>query len=67
MPEVIVSSALLAFVVASSASLYISSGKNIQNGSLRDAIHARIIDDIEEVRRESWTWACEDGKGGRNP
>ena len=66
MPEVMVSSALLAFVVANSASLYISSGKNIRNGSLRDAIHARIIDDIEEVRRESWMWACEDGTGG-NP
>ena len=66
MPEVMVSSALLALVVANSASLYIRSGKNIQDGSLRDAIHARIVDDIEEVRRESWMWACEDGSGG-NP
>ena len=67
MPEVLVSSALLAFVVANSASLYIRSGKNIQEGSLRDAIHARIVDDIEEVRRESWMWACEDGLGDENP
>ena len=66
MPEVMVSSAILALVVANSASLYIRSGKNIQEGSLRDAIHARIVDDIEEVRRESWMWACEDGNDG-NP
>ena len=67
MPEVMVSSALLALVVANSANLYIRSGKTIQDGSLRDAIHARIVDDIEEVRRESWMWACEDGLGDEKP
>jgi Tfp pilus assembly protein PilV len=61
MPEVLVSSALLAFIVASSTQLYVNSGKTIQRGSARDAVYARIADDLEELRRESWRWACEDG------
>ena len=61
MPEVLVSSALLAFIVASSTQLYVNSGKTIQRGSARDAVYARIADDLEELRRESWRWACEEG------
>jgi len=61
MPEVLVSSALLAFVVASSTQLYINSGSTIRSSSLRDAVDARIAEDLEELRRESWRWACEDG------
>jgi len=67
MPEVLVSSALLAFVVASSTQLYINSGSTIQKSSLRDAVNARIAEDLEEPRRESWRWACEDGSEGGIP
>ena len=67
MPEVLVSSALLAFVVASSTQLYINSGSTIQKSSLRDAVNARIAEDLEELRRESWRWACEDGSEGGIP
>lgn len=63
-PEVLVSSALLALVVASSTQLYINSGSTIQRSSLRDAVNARIAEDLEELRRESWRWACEDGSEG---
>ena len=60
-PEVLVSSALLAFVVASSTQLSVNSGKTVQRGSARDAVYARIADDLEELRRETWRFACEDG------
>lgn len=60
-PEVLVSSALLAFLVASSTQLYVNSGKTVQRGSARDAVYARIADDLEELRRETWRFACEDG------
>lgn len=61
MPEVLISSTLLAFVVASSTQLYVNSGQTIQRGSARDAVYARIADDLEELRRETWRFACEDG------
>jgi prepilin-type N-terminal cleavage/methylation domain-containing protein len=67
LPEVLVSSALLALIVASSAQLYIHSGSTIQKSSLRDAVNARIAEDLEELRRESWRWACEDGSEGGIP
>lgn len=67
LPEVLVSSALLAFVVTSSTQLYINSGSTIQKSSLRDAVNARIAEDLEELRRESWRWACEDGSEGGIP
>lgn len=60
-PEVLVSSALLAFLVASSTQLYVNSGKTVQRASARDAVYARIADDLEELRRETWRFACEDG------
>jgi Tfp pilus assembly protein PilV len=66
MPEVMVSASLLALVVATSAQVYTRSGITLQKGSLRDAVHARIAEDLEELRRESWRWACEDGTEG-NP
>ena len=61
MPEVMVSSGLLAFLVASSTQLYLNSGQTIRRGSARDAVYARIADDLEELRRETWRFACEDG------
>lgn len=65
MPEVMVSASLLALVVATSAQVYTRSGSTLQKGSLRDAVHARIAEDLEELRRESWRWACEDGTEGK--
>ncbi len=61
LPEVMVSSALLALLVASSTQLYVNSGQTIRRGSARDAVYARIADDLEELRRETWRFACEDG------
>ena len=61
LPEVMVSSALLAFLVASSTQLYVNSGQTVRRGSARDAVYARIADDLEELRRETWRFACEDG------
>lgn len=61
LPEVMVSSALLAFLVASSTQIYVNSGQTVRRGSARDAVHARIADDLEELRRETWRFACEDG------
>ena len=66
LPEVMVSASLLALVVATSAQVYMGSGRTLQKGSLRDAVYARIADDLEELRRGSRIWACEDGIGG-NP
>ena len=61
LPEVMVSSALLAFLVASSTQLYVNSGQTVRRGSARDAVYARIADDLEELRRETWRFACENG------
>ena len=54
LPEVIVSSALLAFLVASSTQFYVNSGQAVRRGSIRDAVYARIADDLEELRRTAW-------------
>lgn len=62
--EVMVSSVLLAFVVASSTQVYVDSGNSLKLSSLRDSVNARIAEDLEELRRESWRWACEDGTEG---
>ena len=64
MPEVLVSSALLAFVVVSSTQVSMNSGSSLRSSSLRSAVDARIAEDLEELRRESWRWACEDGTEG---
>ena len=58
--EVMVSSFLLAILVASSTQLYMTSGQAVRRGSIRDAVYARIADDLEELRRETWRFACED-------
>lgn len=61
MPEVLVSSALLALVVVNTTSLYMNSGQTLRATSMRDAVNARIAEDLEVLRRESWEWACEAG------
>ena len=61
LPEVMVSSVLLAMVVVNSTNLFMQSGSNIRASGLRDAIHARIAEDIEELRRTSMEWACSPG------
>lgn len=64
MPEVLVSSALLAMLVATSTQIYMNSGTTMQRTGLRDAVNARIAQDLEGLRRETWRWACEDGSEG---
>ena len=64
LPEVLVSSALLAMLAASSAQLFMNSGTTLQRSGLRDAVNARIAEDLEALRRETWRWACEDGSEG---
>ena len=59
--EVMVSSFLLAILVASSTQLYMTSGQAVRRGSIRDAVYARIADDLEELRRETWRFVCENG------
>jgi hypothetical protein len=64
--EVLIASIVLALVVISTTRLYVVSTQNIQTTSLRDAVNARISEDLEELRRESWSWACEGGKEADN-
>ena len=61
--ELLVSTAILSFLLASSIILYLNSSKAVRKGSARDAIYSRIADDLEELRRETWRFACEDGTG----
>ena len=63
MPEVLVSSFLLAMVVTSSAQMFMRSGNTLNQASLRDAVQARIAQDLDELRRETWRWRCEAGTG----
>lgn len=63
MPEVLVSSFLLAMLVTSSAQIFMRSGSTLSQSSLRDAVHARIAQDLDELRRETWRWRCEEGTG----
>ena len=56
-----VSSVLLAMVVVNASNLFIQSGSNTRTSSLRDAVNARIAEDIEELRRTSMEWACTTG------
>ena len=63
LPEVLVSSALLAMVVANSSQVYLQSGQTLNRSSLRDASFALIAEDLDTLRRETWRWACESGSG----
>ena len=59
--EVMVSSVMLTFLVAGTTQLYFNSAQAVRKGSARDAVYSRIADDLEELRRETWRFACEDG------
>lgn len=63
LPEVLVSSALLAMVVVNSSQVYLQSGQTLNRSSLRDASYALIAEDLDNLRRETWRWACESGSG----
>jgi len=67
LPEVLVSPALLAMLVASSTQLYMNSGTTMQRTEMRDAVNAGIAQDLEALRHETWRWACEDGSEGGSP
>lgn len=61
MPEVMVSSILLTMVVLNSTNIYMRSQGSLRNTSLRDAVNARIAQDLEDLRNRSWRFGCEDG------
>ena len=63
MPEVLVSAFIMAMVVSNSAQLFVRSGQTLGQASLRDALQARIAQDLEELRRKTWRWRCEAGTG----
>ena len=63
MPEVLVSAFIMAMVVSNSAQLFVRSGQTLGQASLRDALQARIAQDLEELRRKTWRWRCEPGSG----
>ena len=63
LPEVLVSSALLAMVVVNSSQVYLQSGQTLNRSSLRDASFALIAEDLDNLRRDTWRWACESGSG----
>lgn len=59
MPEVMISSLLIAVVVINSAQTFIRSQSNINNTSLRDAAYARIAKDVEYLRTKAYKFGCE--------
>lgn len=63
MPEVLISAFIMAMVVSNSAQLFVRSGQTLGQASLRDALQARIVQDLEELRRKTWRWRCEAGTG----
>ena len=63
MPEVLISAFIMAMVVSNSAQLFVRSGQTLGRSSLRDALQARIAQDLEELRRKTWRWRCEAGTG----
>ena len=63
MPEVLISAFIMAMVVSNSAQLFVRSGQTLGQASLRDALQARIAQDLEELRRKTWRWRCEAGTG----
>ena len=63
MPEVLISAFIMALVVSNSAQLFVRSGQTLGQASLRDALQARIAQDLEELRRKTWRWRCEAGTG----
>lgn len=64
LPEVMVSSILVALVVTNSTNLYMRSQGSLRSTSLRDAVNARIAADLEDLRNRSWRFGCEDGTQG---
>ena len=63
MPEVLISAFIMAIVVSNSAQLFVRSGQTLGQASLRDALQARIAQDLEELRRKTWRWRCDAGTG----
>ena len=59
MPEVLISAFIMAMVVSNSAQLFVRSGQTLGQASLRDALQARIAQDLDDLRRKTWRWRCE--------
>lgn len=58
-PELTISSVLLALVAINSAKLFIRSQSSIQSTSLRDASYALIAKDVEHLRAKAYEFGCE--------
>lgn len=61
MTEVMVAGSLTAGLAVSSATMTLSRYTSMQGMSLRDASHARIAEDLQNLRQLSWRFGCEDG------
>ena len=61
MPEVLISSALLALVVSNSSQLFMKSGLATSKGSSRDAVAAAVAKDLESLRTKAFQYHCHSG------
>lgn len=59
-----VAATLTSGLAISSATMSLSRDTSLRGMSLRDAAHARIAEDLQELRQRSWRFGCEDGTEG---
>ena len=67
MPEVLISSALLALVVSNSSHLFMKSGLATSKGSSRDAVAAAVAQDLESLRTKAFQYHCHSGPCSTDP
>ena len=67
MPEVLISSALLALVVSNSSQLFMKSGVATSKGSSRDAVAAAVAKDLESLRTKAFQYHCHSGPCSTEP
>ena len=67
MPEVLISSALLALVVSNSSQLFMKSGLATSQGSSRDAVAAAVAKDLESLRTKAFQYHCHSGPCSTDP
>ena len=67
MPEVLISSALLALVVSNSSQLFMKSGLATSKGSSRDAVAAAVAKDLESLRTKAFQYHCHSGPCSTDP
>ena len=67
MPEVMISSALLALVVSNSTHLFMKSGVATSQGSSRDSVAAAVAKDLEGLRTKAFQYHCHSGPCSTDP